>query len=179
MNIRGILKTLFLISRGRLILCPRSFPIFIRCLTALHLDAREAKGDEKIEMGRDPTRESRLRRVGRELRVKCGGAQRQLEVPQTNALGRLVRYRALEARLRQVSALLGSPEGGVENHSRIRGAGMAVEDIQMGENSSGVDPPWTEISRRSRSVHRRLMVETSALWPTRALPERSRNLGEM
>ena len=45
-----------------------------------------------------------------------------------------------EARLRQVSALLGSPEGGAENQSRIR-AGMAVEDVQMGENSSGGRSP--------------------------------------
>ena len=47
----------------------------------------------------------------------------------------------MEAGLRQVSALLGSPEGGAEIQPRIRGAGMAVEDVQMVENSSGGRSP--------------------------------------
>ena len=46
-----------------------------------------------------------------------------------------------EIGLRQVSALLGSPEGAAENQPRIRGAGMAVKDVQMGENSSGGRSP--------------------------------------
>ena len=46
-----------------------------------------------------------------------------------------------EAGLCQVSALLGSPEGLTQNQPRIRGAGMAVEDVQMGENSSAGRSP--------------------------------------
>ena len=40
-----------------------------------------------------------------------------------------------------VSARLGSPKTGAENQPRIRGAGMAVEDVQMVENSSGGRSP--------------------------------------
>ena len=46
-----------------------------------------------------------------------------------------------DAGLRQVSALLGSPANAAEGHPRISGAGMAVEDVQMDENSSGGRSP--------------------------------------
>ena len=46
-----------------------------------------------------------------------------------------------EAGLRQVSALLGSPESVTQNRPRVRGAGMAVGDVQMSENSSGGRSP--------------------------------------
>ena len=80
-----------------------------------------------------------------------------------------------DAGLRQVSALLGSPGGAAEGHPRISGAGMAVEDVQMDENSSGGGHPWAEISQRLRSVPRRPRVETSAPWRTTPHREQSRN----
>ena len=43
--------------------------------------------------------------------------------------------------LRQVAALLGSPDGSTRTQPRSIGAGMAVEDVQMGENSPGGRSP--------------------------------------
>ena len=64
-----------------------------------------------------------------------------------------------EARLHQVSALLGSPEGGRESGEPE----WPLRTFKWARTRLGVDHPWTEISRRSRSVRRRLRVETYAL----------------
>ena len=76
--------------------------------------------------------------------------------------------------LRQVAALLGSPEKVTRTQPRSIVAGMGVEDVQMDENSpGGRSPAGREVHSRSVPPHHE--VETLTSWRMRTRREASRN----